>query len=281
MKHYYLFTGLFLICWCNAHAQDDAPATLLSAGFGHVSIADTTASDIHLSNLFYTSEEGGTNIFRSQGAKFAIPAVCITYGLIARDNNSPIRRFDRYIGNQVDEHIKHPFRIDDYLQYMPAVTAYGLDFLPAISAKHNFRDRTLVMATSYLTTLIIVQSVKYQVDETRPNGHGYSSFPSGHTAVAFTGAHILYKEYKDQSPWIGIGGYAAATATGIFRITNKAHWVNDVVTGAGIGLLSAEVGYMMLPVWHKLFGIQENKSQMVIMPAASSRSVGVGMVYIF
>ncbi|MDR0845778.1 MAG: hypothetical protein LBN71_11210, partial [Tannerella sp.] len=64
-------------------------------------------------------------------------------------------------------------------------------------------------------------------------------------------------------------------------VVNKAHWVSDVVTGAGIGILSAEIGYMMLPVWHSLFGIHEDGRQMMIAPSVNTRSLGVGMVYVF
>lgn len=33
------------------------------------------------------------------------------------------------------------------------------------------------------------------------------------------------------------------------------HWVTDVIAGAGVGILSARVGYWMLPVWCKAFSI--------------------------
>ena len=34
-----------------------------------------------------------------------------------------------------------------------------------------------------------------------------------------------------------------ATATGLMRMANNKHWLSDVLTGAGIGILSTEVGY--------------------------------------
>ena len=68
----------------------------------------------------------------------------------------------------------------------------------------------------------------------RPDGSSNNSFPSGHTATAFAGAECMYREYKDQSIWYGIEGYAVATATGLFRMYNDRHWLTDVVAGAGI-----------------------------------------------
>jgi hypothetical protein len=95
-------------------------------------------------------------------------------------------------------------------------------------------------------------------------------------------AHILYKEYKDVTPWIGVCGYLMATTTGVFRMINSAHWQSDVVAGAGIGLLSAEIGYMMLPVWHSILGIQDGKGQQfVALPAIGTQSFGACFVYRF
>ena len=43
---------------------------------------------------------------------------------------------------------------------------------------------------------------------------------------------------------------------------NNRHWFSDVVAGAGFGILSAELGYMLLPVINKTFNFnpKENKS---------------------
>ena len=72
-----------------------------------------------------------------------------------------------------------------------------------------------------------------------------------------------------------------ATATGAMRVFNKKHWVSDVVAGAGIGILSAEVGYMLLPVWHNVLGIKNNDKSLVIVPIVSTESAGVGLAYTF
>jgi len=51
--------------------------------------------------------------------------------------------------------------------------------------------------------------------------------------------------------------------------------------GAGIGLLSVELGYMMLPVWHSIFGIKDNGECFAAVPTFSANSVGLGFVYRF
>ena len=88
----------------------------------------------------------------------------------------------------------------------------------------------------------VVNGMKYSIDRTRPNG-GHGSFPSEHTATAFMGATLLAHEYGHKSIWIPIAGYSLATVTGVLRILNNRHYVSDVLVGAAIGILAAELAY--------------------------------------
>lgn len=249
----------------------------------------TTIMDSNISPTFSSDRFSTVSLGESEGKKrrpiitrFIVPTLCLAYGTVARFNESPVRRFDKHIAGQVNKHIDRHYGIDNSLQIMPAAVAWGLDFMPGIKARHNFRDRTLILATSYTVMFALVYTTKELTGVERPRQWGeYNSFPSGHTAVAFTGAHILYKEYRDHSPWIGIGGYAAAAAVGALRVINNAHWVSDVITGAGVGILSAEAGYLMLPVWHRLLGINEDGRQFALMPQLGFCTAGLGVVYVF
>ncbi len=73
---------------------------------------------------------------------------------------------------------------------------YGLN-LAGIKGKNNFRDRTMILATSYLIMGLTVESLKSITRVERPDGSSRNSFPSGHTATAFMGAEFLWQEYKD------------------------------------------------------------------------------------
>lgn len=219
--------------------------------------------------------------FNRKGSKFILPAFFIAYGTAARFNQLPIRQFDFDIEHDVNKLVDGKnYKIDDYFEFGMPVVAYGLGFIPGIEARHNHRDRALVMATSLLVMKGSVELLKQTVPVARPKG-GSRSFPSGHTAATMLSAHIMFREYRDVSPWIGIGGYLMATTTGVFRILNDAHWFSDVMMGAGIGLLSAEIGYMMLPVWHSLFGIKDSGKQVAAIPMITTKSVGLGFVYHF
>jgi len=68
--------------------------------------------------------------------------------------------------------------------------------------------------------LLVVQSLKYTVKEPRPNNGEKNSFPSGHTATTFMGAHFFHKEYAHKSPFYSIAAYTLATMTGVFRLLN-------------------------------------------------------------
>ncbi|GAE86373.1 PAP2 superfamily protein [Bacteroides reticulotermitis JCM 10512] len=232
----------------------------------------------YLFNMNLKGRKRKNNIFNAPYSKFIIPATLITYGVASQFDKSD----DYEIHDEVTKSGIGAWTIDDYSQFAPAVAVYGLDLM-GIKAKHNFRDRTIVMATSHIIMGGIVQTMKSSINVVRPDGSNYKSFPSGHTATAFVGAHILFKEYKDTSPWIGVAGYAIATGTGLLRVTNKKHWLSDVSAGAGIGILSAELGYLLLPVIHKAFGIGERSksSSLVIAPTIGLNNYGLGMAYTF
>ena len=219
-------------------------------------------------------------IFNRQGSKFILPTLFIAYGSAARFNQLPIRQFDFDINHDMRKVVDRRYHIDNAFEYGLPIVAYGLAFIPGIETRHNFRDRTLVMATSFLIMKGSVELMKKNIPVMRPRGD-MRSFPSGHTAVTMLSAHIMYKEYKDVSPWIGVGGYIIATTTGVLRIANEAHWFSDVVMGTGIGLLSVEIGYMLLPVWHNIFGIKDTEQCFAAFPTFSTKSIGLGLVYQF
>ncbi|MCC8187185.1 MAG: phosphatase PAP2 family protein [Bacteroides sp.] len=222
---------------------------------------------------------GQSSLLPSRYTPFLFPTALISYGVMAQFNPS-LQSLDRSTHHEVTEEFSGRWRIDDYTQFLPAAAVYGLE-LTGLKPKHSFRDRTFVMATSHLIMATAVQSTKRLARVERPDDSDKHSFPSGHTATAFTGAQILFREYRDTSPWIAVGGYAAAGITGTMRVINKKHWVSDVVAGAGVGILSAEIGYLLLPVFRKTFGNSAAGKQFVMVPTAAEGAYGVGMCYTF
>lgn len=175
-----------------------------------------------------------------------IPAAGIGYGVIAL-HKDPLKTLDISTRNELieDHHLLHT-HIDNYLQYSPAAAVIGLNIAGA-KGKHSFIDELFIYAISNVIMGIAVEGTKHISHELRPDGSDYYSFPSGHTATAFAAAEWLRAEYWQRSPWIGIAGYAAATATGVLRVYNNRHWVSDVIAGAGFGFLSTRIAYELNP----------------------------------
>ena len=154
-----------------------------------------------------------------------------------------IKRDVRKINNDINSGFHN--RADDYIQYAPLVLTWGLK-----AAGYEGRSKWgRLLASNALSAAImagLVNGIKYTASEERPDGSTSNSFPSGHTATAFMAATILHKEYGlTRSLWYSVGGYAVATGIGAFRVMNNRHWVSDVLTGAGIGILSTELGYAL------------------------------------
>lgn len=110
---------------------------------------------------------------------------------------------------------------------------------------HNWPRFIVNTGASVVVAFGAKTALKAMVKEERPDHSDNKSFPSGHAAIAFAAARSIDKEFRKESIWIPIAGYAAATAIGIERIANKHHHWYDVVAGAGIGIGSAELTWWL------------------------------------
>lgn len=202
-----------------------------------------------------------------------VPAVFLTYGAISFGDN-PIRDLDLTTRAELQE--DHPLfaaHLDNYIQFAPAAAVYALN-LAGIKGKNSLVDATGIYV---LSTAIMGGSVfllKKEAHRLRPDGSGYNSFPSGHTATAFAAAEFLHQEYKDVSPWYGVAGYAVAAATGTLRMYNNKHWLSDVVAGAGIGILSTKAAYYLYPHVKKLLIGKQTLSYSMV-PVYQDKSIGL------
>lgn len=160
------------------------------------------------------------------------------------------------------------FRADDYLQYVPIAAHLGIGFI-GVKARHPFRERVAAAATASMVLAATVNIVKYTVCEPRPDNGRRNSFPSGHTATAFMGAELIRCEYGNA---YGAGAYVFASCIAALRVYNDRHWLNDVIGGAGFGILSARVGYWLLPYERKLFRWDRRGPAVTILPAYSPTS---------
>ncbi len=154
-------------------------------------------------------------------------------------------------------------QIDNVIPFIPIAQIYGATFLGYVP-KSDWQNQTFNIFVSNVITYTIVESMKHSFKEIRPDSSDNFSFPSDHTALAFTNASSLYYEYKDTNIWYASSGFLFATATGILRIANNKHYLSDVLTGSGIGIGVGLIVSYWSPFSSLTFG--KNKTHALLYP---------------
>lgn len=212
---------------------------------------------------------------RFRAAQLIAPASLVTVGCIGVCNgwfhsvNNSIR--DGMGDLRKEQYIK----ADDYLQYLPVVANVCLPFV-GVKAKHSFKERIAITATAYLAMGIMVNATKRAVGEKRPDTGARNSFPSGHTATAFMGAELVRKEYGTA---VGICAYTVATGVAVLRLYNNRHWLNDILAGAGMGILSAKIGFWLLPLERRLFGWDKKGKTAILVPMIDAHGKNLALTF--
>lgn len=233
MRHHIILTILFFSAVFPAFAHD--VETAVEGSLQEPAECVSVSADTICNRCAHCDAEEQQTRFRPQ--QIAFPAVAIALGGAGVKNHL----FD------TSSERERWTTVDDKLQYVPIVAYAGLGFIPGVMHRHNFGERFLAGATAYIVMTGVAQGMKHAIGEPRPDTGANNSFPSGHTATAFCGAELTRIEYGNA---YGAAAYAFAAATGVMRVVNNRHWCNDVLAGAGIGFLSAHVGYWLLP-WEK------------------------------
>jgi membrane-associated phospholipid phosphatase len=183
---------------------------------------------------------------------------------------------------------------------LAGLAAYGLIF-----KNKKIFTTTLLATQSYITAAALETVLKYLSGETRPSYYGpeqvasprflgpfsktqkdatgrttYSSFPSGHTTVAFAAATVFASEYRDK-PLIPIISYSAASLIGFSRITENKHWATDVLVGAAVGFLAGKQVVNNYHRYAKLKAPQQAKNSVSFTLHYSYGHFEPGLVYKF
>lgn len=139
---------------------------------------------------------------------------------------------------------RHSDGLDDALRIVPMATAVGMN-LAGVKASTPVAQALISKGAALGLTIGTTYGLKWMVPETRPDGSDDKSFPSGHAAIAFAGAHALHKDYGKLSPWISVAGYSVATFVAIDRVAKDRHHWYDVAAGAAIGVAATELSYRL------------------------------------
>ena len=165
----------------------------------------------------------------------------------------------------------------------------GLFLLGGVAFKDKkARDTGLMALETLLHTGFLVQVFKHLAGRQRPDveagqdywfGPGaffnrysegyfsrYDSFPSGHTVSAWGLATVIAENYKNHL-WVPLACYSLATAVGLSRLTEDAHWFSDVFIGAVLGYA---IGKMV---------VRTQNRRLQVSPAVSSGRMGLSLSY--
>ena len=143
----------------------------------------------------------------------------------------------------------------DFLLQLVTLTAYGLGALVPVglyAAGHLkrlvwFKLRAFQFAGAMGLNVLLVATLKYAVDRPRPFVAGHAvvqlaeaaspSFPSGHTAFAFTAAVALILMFPHR--WLRLLVLAWALLVAYSRLALGVHYPSDVLASVLIGSASA------------------------------------------
>lgn len=123
--------------------------------------------------------------------------------------------------------------------------------------RHYDENSAVLLGLSNLVTTGAILTLKYSFKRERPaarlknvKNRGKDpfidkySFPSGHTAFAFSNAGILSLRYNDK-PFLIAGLYSYAIVVGFGRVYLGVHYPSDVLAGAVLGTGSALLIYSL------------------------------------
>jgi hypothetical protein len=171
--------------------------------------------------------------------------------------------------------------ITDFGANYEVYTLLGLGTFGFVFKHEKVKTTTLLASQAYITSLTMESLMKLVTGRQRPNYYGTSSqqpyprfhgpfykpaagagktnssFPSGHTTVAFSAATVYAMEYS-KSAIVPIIAYSAATLIGVSRITENKHWLTDVVAGAVLGMLT---GRQVVNNYHRYAKLKSPKTQ--------------------
>ncbi len=151
--------------------------------------------------------------------------------------------------------------------YILSFLGYGFAAGDSLAIKNAAFMLRATIYTGLLTT-----GIKALHLEERPRGGGdLNSFPSGHASNIFAFSGVIYRNHG----WtFGAPAFAAAAFVGFSRMNDNAHYLHDVLFGAGIGLSYA----MGLDTeWNS----KDESKSLALVPIIQSDALGAGAILEF
>jgi membrane-associated phospholipid phosphatase len=170
-------------------------------------------------------------------AKWMVPSFLGTMALFTTDRmtGDEVAEFDDL--HSTSKILSYPGSI-----YAAGATAASFYIVGRVNNDDRARETGILAAEASIDTSIAVFALKEATNRVRPrDGHdrsefwdGGSSFPSGHSAEAWTLATIIANEYHDHKV-VQVAAYSLAGAVSAARFTGGKHYISDAVVGSALG----------------------------------------------
>jgi membrane-associated phospholipid phosphatase len=177
---------------------------------------------------------------RTRDLKWILPAAGATAALFASDS---------WITNQVPNRprqLSFSKSISDYSLYSLISAGGGAFLLGSISKNDHLRETGLLAGEAAIDATAATYAFKFVTQRRRPyirteDGDFFSgirssnglSFPSEHTAIAWSIAGVVSHEYP--GPLTKVAAYGLAALITTTRVTSRQHFASDALIGSALG----------------------------------------------
>ncbi len=173
--------------------------------------------------------------FNVKDLKWVVPFVGVTAGFIASD-----QWWSKQVPNKPNQ-LNRSLNISDYTVYAIIGAGGGAFLLGQITNSDHMKEAGLLSGEAAINSTGVAYLFKEITQRQRPmegNGNGNfftggASFPSEHSAIAWSIASVMAHEYP--STLSQIAAYGAAAAVSVTRVTARQHFPADVVVGSALG----------------------------------------------
>ena len=209
----------------------------------------TEGSRTGLKGHFVDFLEDEKNVFTSPArvrfddAKWLVPLGGLTAGFFVTDRQHSASL------PQTPSTLRHYRDVSDAGVAALVGAGAGMYLFSYPAHNEHWRETGLLAGEAALDSLVTVEALKYSLQRERPyqgtgSGHffaGGTSFPSEHSAAAWSIAGVISHEYPGPLP--KLFAYGLASAVSFSRVRARQHFPSDVLVGSVLGYLISQSVY--------------------------------------
>ena len=95
---------------------------------------------------------------------------------------------------------------------------------------------------------------------------------------------MVAEQTRIERGWVwGMGMYTFAVGIGALQLYNDRCYVNDVLAGAGMGILAVHAAYWLLPYERRWFGLDKKKKTkdtgLMFVPTYENKTKTIGLAF--